>query len=467
MNKKILFVIPPSSISLYKKSKIKAAISEIPYISTATLSATLIEDKNKVNILDLSIYKKDHIKILINKLTKFKPHFVGITFTTPLYKEALKIADSIKKVDNNIILIAGGVHPSALPKETLKESKFDIIVVGEGDKTIVEIVNSKNLSKIKGICYKNDKEIKSTKSRELIKNLDTLPYPSWYLYDLKKYKASKLTSRKSPVGAIETSRGCVFGCTYCNKDIFGRRFRFKSSKRVVNEMEYMLKCGFKEIHIWDDNFVTNIKRAKEICDEIIRRKLKFPWCLACGIRVDCVDEEFLKKAKKAGCYSVYLGVETGNSKILKNINKGITTKQVEKAFKMTKKIGIETVGFFMFGLPGETKETMKQTIDFAKKLDPDYAKVTILVPYPSTPIYFEMKKKGLIKTKDWSKYNFHTASKVYNHETLDWNTLEKYYNKFYREFYFRPIYIIKRVSKGILNGRIFFDIYYFLKTWLI
>ncbi len=479
MKKRILLVIPPSSIRLYAKSKIKAAVSEIPYISTAALAATLLQDHNHVKILDLSVQKNNHLHHLQDILNQFKPEFVGVTFTTPLYKEGLRIAAEVKKFDEKIIVIAGGVHPSALPEETLKESRFDLIVIGEGDRTIVELVNanppnSKDsspidyLSLIDGICYKTPTgEIKRTKPRELIKDLDELPYPAWHLYDLNAYKTSGLTSKKNPVGAIETSRGCVFGCTYCNKDIFGRRFRFKSAERVADEFEYMIKIGFKEIHVWDDNFVTNIKRAKDICDLLIQRKVNLPWCLACGIRVDCVDEEFLLKAKQAGCYSVYFGVETGNAELLKRINKGIKIEQVVEAFKMAKKVGLETLGFFMFGLPGETEETMQETIDFAKKLDPDYAKVTILVPFPSTPIYHELESKGLIKTKDWSKYNFHTASRVYNHEKLDWDTLEKYYTSFYKQFFFRPGYIGKRAVKGIINGRIFYDCYYFLKTWIV
>ena len=152
---------------------------------------------------------------------------------------------------------------------------------------------------------------------------------------------------------------------------------------------------------------------------------------------------------------------------MKRINKGIKIEQVVEAFKIAKKVGLETLGFFMFGLPGETEETMQETMDFAKKLDPDYAKVTILVPFPSTPIYHELESKGLIKTKDWSKYNFHTASRVYNHEKLDWDTLEKYYASFYKQFFFLPGYIAKRAVKGLANGRIFYDCYYFIKTWIV
>ncbi len=464
---KFLLINPPSSIKVYKKSKLKAAVSEMPLVSLASLGAILEEEKVNVNVLDLAT-SLDPINDLKNKLNDFNPDYVGVTFTTPLYNEAKEIARITKEFDNNIITIAGGVHVSALPKDTLNECEFDIGVMGEGEETLKELVNEKELSKINGICYKKDNEIIINPKRPLIKNLDDLPLPAWHLFNINKYKASKLTTRNQPVGPIETSRGCVYGCIYCNKDIFGRTFRFKSPERVIKEIEHMLSFGFKEIHIWDDNFSTKLDRAKKICDIIIEKGLnkKFTWALACGIRADCIDEEFIRKAKEAGCYSIYIGVETGNPELLKRINKGETLEEIKRAFELCKKVEIETVAFYMFGLPGETKETMDKTIEFAKKLDSDYAKFTITVPYPSTPLFYEWDEKGYIKTKDWSKYNFHTASKVYNHPNLDWDTLEKYYHKAYLRFYFRPSYIAKKIVKGIKEGRLLTDIYYAIKTFI-
>ncbi|MDD5650618.1 MAG: radical SAM protein [Candidatus Nanoarchaeia archaeon] len=462
---KFLLIIPPSSIKVYKKSKLKAAVSEMPIVSIASLAAVLEENKVNTQILDLSV-SLDPLNDLNNKLIMFNPDYVGITFTTPLYNEAKEIADIVKKFNPKIITIAGGVHVTALPQDTLKELNFDIAVLGEGEETLKEIIDKKPLSKIKGIAYKEKNKIKINPRRELIKNLDSLPLPAWHLFDLTKYKSSKLTTRNQPVGPIETSRGCVYGCTYCNKDIFGRTFRFKSPERVIKEIEHMLKSGFKEIHVWDDNFSTNLERAKKICDLIVEKNLKFSWALACGVRCDCIDEEFLLKVKKAGCYAIYLGVETGNPEILKKINKGETLEQIKKAFDMCKKIGIETVAFYMLGLPGETIETMNQTIEFAKNLGSDYAKFTITVPFPSTPLFHEWDKAGIIKTKEWSKYNFHTASKVYDHPNLSWDTLEKYYNKAYREFYFRPGYITHKIIKDIKKHRLLLDAYYALKTFI-
>ncbi|MDD5133654.1 MAG: radical SAM protein [Candidatus Nanoarchaeia archaeon] len=464
---KFLLINPQSSVKIYKTGKLRAVVSEMPMISLASLAGVLEKNKVEVQVLDLatSLAPEQELK---DTLRYFNPDYVGVTFSTPLYEEAKQIAEIVKSFNPKIITIAGGVHISALTEETLKNTQFDIGVIGEGEETLQDIINKKPLVKIKGIAYKNKGKIKINKRRELIKDLDSLPLPAWHLFNLKKYKASKLTTRKQPVGPIETSRGCVYGCIYCNKDIFGRTFRYKSPERVILEIKHMLNSGFKEIHVWDDNFVTNLDRAKKICDLIIQEGLnkKVKWVLACGVRCDCIDEEFIKKAKQAGCYSIYLGVETGSPELLKKINKGETLEQIKYAFYLCKKVGIETVAFYMFGLPGETIETMEQTIQLAKDLDSDYAKFTITVPFPSTPLFHEWEKQGILKTKDWSKYNFHSASKVYDHPNLSWEILEKYYHKAYKDFYFRPKYLAKRLFRDIKEGRLLIEIYGAFKTFI-
>ncbi len=459
-----MLINPPSSLRAYSKSKIKAAIPQIPILNLATLAASLLKAGHEVRILDLAI-SYTPLKDLVRKVKSFQPDFAGVTCTTPLFHEAAKVSRVIKKINPNIVVLGGGSHPTALPEETINNSKMDIVIVGEGDYTIVDVVSGKKWEEIKGVCFEHNGKIVQTECRTPIENLDELPFPAWHLFNLKKYKTPRLTSKKNPVGGIETSRGCLYNCTYCNKKIHGKTFRFKSAERVVDEMEYMLKCGFREIHIWEDQFSTDLDRAKKICDLIVQRGLKFPWNIFTGIRVNCVDEEFLRKAKKAGCYSVSFGPESGNQELLNNIKKGITLDQCRKAFKLAKRVGLETVGFFMFALPGETEETMKKTLKFAIELDPDYAKVTMTLPFPTTPLFDDLEKQGLIKTKDWSMYNFHNTTEVYNHPNLSWSTIQRYYDLFYRKFYFRPKYIVRRIAKGLMNGNIFYDAFYFIKTW--
>ena len=285
------------------------------------------------------------------------------------------------------------------------------------------------------------------------------------MFSLDKYKNSRISSRKNPVGLIETSRGCTFQCNFCNKLIFGSKYRAKDPKRVVDEMEYMLKCGFKEIHIIDDNFTQDIDRAKEICIEIIRRNLKFIWSSFSGVRVDMVDYEFFKLAKQSGCWQVAFGIETGDQNVLNKINKKITLSQTEKAVKLAKKAGLNTFGFFMLALSGETENSMKHTIEFAKRLPLDIAKFDICIPYPGTNYYKELDLAGRIKSKNWSKYICHQLDEpLFDHSNLDWATIKKYYKKAFREFYLRPRYFIRRFIRSLIMGDLVYDICYFLKA---
>jgi anaerobic magnesium-protoporphyrin IX monomethyl ester cyclase len=460
---KCLLINCPDAQDVYVESKIRLGVSLMPPLSLASLAAVLIQENHEVKVIDLRLsnYPFEDLKEIINK---FSPDYAGITFTTPLFKTASKIMAYIKEIKKDTICMAGGPHASALPQETITEPAFDIVVIGEGELTINEILANKNLNEINGIIYRENQTIKRNEPRALIENLDTLPYPAWHLFDIKKYKTPRLSCRKNPVGPMETSRGCVYGCVYCSKCIFGRRFRKKSVARIVDEMEFMLKSGFKEIHMMDDMFSTNLEEAKQVCDEIIKRKLKFPWNLTNGIRVDRVDEEILTKLKNAGCYRVSFGVESGDDNVLKLINKDINTDQIRNAFKLANKVGIETVAFCMFGLPGETKESMQKTIDLINEIKPTLPKLSILLPLPNTPLFEEWDKEGLILTKNWDDYSFHSSKRVYKHPTLTEVEIYEYYKKFWRDTLLSPSFVFRRIIRDLKTGELIYDIYYFLKT---
>lgn len=466
-SKKVLLINPPGTTQVYSTAKIKAAKPVVPSISLATLAGALLKEGYRdVKILDLNI-SKDPDKAIQNVLNAYEPDFVGITFVTPLFDLARELCEKIKKAHPDVIVMGGGVHTTTLPEETLKKSQFDVVAIGEGEETIVELVGAKNWEEINGIAYKKDGKIYINPRRPLIENLDDLPFPAWHLCDIPKYFSSYLNSRKNPVGAIETSRGCPFRCCFCNKTIFGKRFRVKSAERVVDEIGRMLKLGFKEIHVYDDNFSADMERAKLICDLIIKRGLKFPWNIFSGLRVDRIDEELLLKLKKAGCYRTAIGIESGNQGVLDQIGKDITLEKVRSAVALIKKAKIECLGFFILGLPGETEKTMQDTINFAKELKLDFAKTGIVSPFPGTPLYEEWEKEGRISSRNWSDYIFHATGKLaYDHPNLSAETIWKYYNKFYRKLYLNPHFILNRFFKGIKSGRIFKDIYYFLKMIL-
>ncbi len=217
----------------------------------------------------------------------------------------------------------------------------------------------------------------------------------------------------------------------------------------------------------DDMFSTNLDRAKEICRLIIKRKIKFVWNAQAGLRVDRIDEELLRLMKEAGCYATSLGIESGNQDILKIINKGITLDQVRSAVALVKKVGLQTTGFFILGLDGETEATMQDTINFAKELKLDFPKTGILVPLPGTPVFQKWDAEGRIKSRDWSHYVFHPEHNlVYEHPNLKFETILAYYNKFYKELYFSPGFVWQHFKNSVKTGKVFSDGYYFLKAIL-
>ncbi len=242
--------------------------------------------------------------------------------------------------------------------------------------------------------------------------------------------------------------------------------RFKSPERVVNEMQYMLDIGFNELHVQDDLFSSDKERAKKIADLVVERKMDFPWMLTNGIRVDTVDLELFQKLKKAGCYRIAFGIESGNQDVLDDVQKGTTLEQIRNAVSLTKLAKIETFGFFMLALPADTEETMQQTIDLAKELDLDLPKFVVTTPYPGTRLYDIYKEKNLINSKKWSDYLQHNVdmSHIFDHPHLSWETIGKYYRKAYREVYFRPSFIYKRVKKGLKERTLFQDFKTFITT---
>ncbi|MBU1147870.1 MAG: B12-binding domain-containing radical SAM protein [Candidatus Omnitrophica bacterium] len=463
MKKKVLLFNPPSALRVYSASSVKAVVPELASMSLAMIAGSLLEEGTNVRIVDLMLYKsQDTERVTQQEIAQFKPDIVGVTATTPLFYEANSISDKAKSISKNIITILGGPHASSLPLDCLKESSFDIIVEGEGERVIKEIVSGNDPKGIKGVYCKG--RIGYEKADAI--PIDELPFPALELFDTKRYVCSRVIARNNPVGPIEMSRGCPFSCSFCNKTVHGKKFRIKSAGRIIEELSTLKRLGYREFHVLDDQFTADIDKAKEVCEEIIRKNINMSWNLRTGIRVDMVDQEFLGTAKQAGCYQMGVGFESGNQAGLDAVGKGIRLEQAIKAAEMIKRSGIEIAGFFMLGLPGETVEAMEETIRFAIRLNPDYAKATILVPFPGTRIYDEFEKKGLIKTKDWSRYNFHNAHEIYTHPNLSWECLNHYYKLFHRRFYLRLRYLARRFWKSLIQGRLFVDIRCGYQTFL-
>ncbi len=466
MKKKILLLNTNYYDDIFTASKVRAAISNAtPPLGLITIAGPLLEAGCNVEILNLNIVK-DYIKKLIERLKEFQPDFVGITATTPTIKKAYELSDIIKSINNHIIVVAGGPHPSALPMEVLQESSFDCVVRGEGDIIFRRLIVEGISQAIPNLFFKKDNNIvESFDQNFFVENLDSIPFPPYHLIDIKQYRQPEISCRRNPVAYMETSRGCFARCIYCNKNIFGYKIRMKSVERVLGEMEFLLKLGFKEIHIIDDIFTADMKRAYQICEEIIKKNMQFSWYPRGGIRVDRVDKELLAVMKRAGCYRIPFGIESGSQKVLDSINKKITLEQAENAVKCAKDAQMEVECYFMLGLPEENEEDIMKSIEFAIKLDPDYCKFALTIPLPGTPLFEDMLKNNQIKNKDWEKYSFSTSSKdLFIHKNLSYEILEKYNRISYKKFYWRWSYILKMLIKTLRQKTFISHIRAFINT---
>jgi len=245
-----------------------------------------------------------------------------------------------------------------------------------------------------------------------------------------------------------TSRGCPGMCTYCNAhSIFKRVFRARSAKNVVDELELLVNSmNIREIHVWDDNFVTDRKRVFEIRDEIKKRNISVKIAFPNGIRADFLDEALMRALKEMGSYSIAIGVESASEEVLKKARKGIKLEKIEEVFRIAKKLKLETWAFFIIGLPGETVETIKKTIAFAKKINPDIAKFHILKPYPGTEVYDTLKSLNFILTEDYDKFGIHTPP-VHRLENLSPDDMLLWQKKAYKTFYLRPSKIVNQAFR--------------------
>jgi radical SAM superfamily enzyme YgiQ (UPF0313 family) len=386
---------------------------------------------------------------------------VGITAMTPTVGTALSIAHHIKQRNPGLKIVMGGAHVTLLPEETLASSPdIDIIIRGEGDETVIELLRAleekRPLDNVAGISYRVDGKVIHTADRTSTVDMDSLPYPAFHLLPWQRYKPHPPHGMYMPFGAIVTSRGCPYRCAYCSKPVFGSKFRAQSPERVVKEVAYLKeKFGVKEIAFYDDSFTLDKKRVHAICEKIIENKLKIAW--TCETRVNLVDKELLKHMKQAGCYAVAYGIESASPEIIKTLQKDITLEQVTEAVHDSKEVGLQVIGYFMLGSPGETPETIQQTIDFAKKLKVDFAQFSVTTPFPGTELY-DIYMRDNKERISWESFVYagtdNPTTPVFESDKLSRNDLKTWTSRAYREFYLRPAYLWQRLRRCTSWGEI-------------
>lgn len=354
-----------------------------------------------------------------NKIGGFMPDFVGISMLTANYRAAKNIARIAKNLDDSVKVVIGGAHATLDPVGTLAEAEFDYIIRGEGEFTFLELVNGQKEEKIRGLSFKKDSEMIHNDDRSFIENLDVLPFPC---------RDSFLNDTEFlDYGNVATGRGCSFSCSYCASPRLWRRIvRFRSIPNLMAELECLsADYGSSLVHFVDDTFTLKKSRAKEICQQIIDRKLGINW--VCDTRADCLDDELVALMKKAGCIRVKIGVESGSDRILERIQKSITTKTIRQAVSLVKKHELPLTIYLMAGFPGETNDDLQQTIQLARELDADYVSLSVLAPYYGTQIWCQLEKSGKKMDKEHWEYFYHQSQDMLVNDGLDPAVLKEFF----------------------------------------
>lgn len=422
---KVLLINPPNSIL----AKWNLPLHIFQPVGIAYIAAVLGKKGYEVKILDaLALGWKNETVIngikyvgltqeqIGDKIKEYSPDIVGIGFLfTPQAKEAHRTAETVKKVNPDIFIMAGGAHATALPESVLSNPNIDCVVIGEGEYTVLELVekikDNQRWQQTNGIAYKeqNNRIIK-TNPRAPIENLDDLPFPARHLLPMEIYfkAAKKVKSARSistfgkKWATIITSRGCPFNCIFCTVHLVMKRgFRARSPENVVAEIEYLIKnYGIEHLDIEDDNLTLKEERAKKILDSIIEKKIDIEWSTPNGIRADAVDEELIEKMKKSGCTRTIVAPESGNQYVVNNIiGKMLDLEKINQVVRWCKKYKLLVEAFFVLGFPGETKEQMYDTIAYAKKLRKigvDDCAFYIATPFYGTQLYKIAKERGYL-----------------------------------------------------------------------
>ena len=379
------------------------------------IAAVLEQAGYNVRIIDLNVRKMNDSG-LEGKISD--ADVVGITGMITEYGEILRLATAVKKVNARIRVVLGGPLATTLPQELLQKSQADFVVLGEGERTIINLLSAiehgDNFTDIKGIAYRKDSQIIVTKPAEPIADLDTIPFPARHLLDIDRYLGDYFESfgiKIKEFGKIKstniiTSRGCPYSCTFCFKNMWGYQWRGRSPGNVIEEMELLHgEFGVNGFFFNDDTFLLNKKSIFEFCQLLKDKRLPIAWY--CNGRVNLMTKELLKAIYQAGCRGIAYGLESGNQQILDSMKKNITLDQVREVVKWTKDTGLNVTGYFMIGMLGETKDTIEETMAFAEELELDFYGFSLTTPLYGTELYNSVLEAGLISSdstslREWS-----------------------------------------------------------------
>lgn len=438
------FIVPPTGL-FYRDDRCQVSLKGVsnairPPLDIAYMSAVLEENGHICRIKDYPVEDGSSWETVREDIKDFSPTLLIIYTTITSVKDDLLACRIAKEVNPDIITIAKGGDTTISPVERLEMCEdLDIALIGEPEMTLLEIARGISLKDVPGICYRENSGIRRTAKRPFIENLDTLPFPSRHLMNQNKYVRPDTGEIQT---TIQSSRGCPAKCIYCLSSVVtGSKLRLRSPKNVVDELEHCVReYNIRNFFFRADTFTWDKEWVITVCKEIINRKLDIEW--VANSRVNTVDEERLIWMKKAGCWLVSFGVESGNQYILDMTQKGITLEESREALRLAKKQKLKSFVTYLIGMPWDTEETIMQTFDFAREIDGDFFEVILPFPFPGTIYYHIAKRDGLILdgAHDHTYDHFNSVVRTYHLSAEELTRLKK---KSFWYLYARPKYVKK------------------------
>jgi len=441
------------------EAKVWSERKHIP-LGLGYLAAVLREGGHEVMIFDAAIEDVGVDYYLDRAEEEGRPYgMIGITATTPLINDAWEMAQLGKQ--RGLITVLGGPHLTIMPLESLQPphtAYVDYVFKGEAEYSFLELINTLEAGHepglIPGINFRRGEELIVSPESPMIPDLDALPFPAHDLFKIERYTNLQPLTDGLDLHArsftILTSRGCPYKCTFCSKPVTGDTWRARSVESIVAEWRWLVKgLGATEIGMTDDIWNLKLPRAKELCRRLVEEGLNtVPWVTVHGMKVNHTDLELFQLMKAAGCKRVGFGVENGDEHMLRNvIRKGQTLDQVREAFANAKAAGLQTMGFFIFGMPGDNEETMEKTIQLALELDPQLANFMLAAPFPGTVMYDMIKEGGEVFADKWEDFAIHEQKARFTmNENYDSDLVIKKWREAYRRFYlYRPERVLEKM----------------------
>ncbi len=413
---------------------VRSAMPPLGLLSVASYA----ESKGyKVRVVDIHIegYSAEQF---LEKVRTAKPRVVGISVMTATANAANQVARLVKSVVPDCTVVFGGVHAEALPSEALRNSSVDCVVRGDGEESFIALLEGKAVKDIPGLSWRDGTKLVHNKPATVEMNLDRFPFPAYHLVPMHKYYPAIGAYARLPAINMLMTRGCPGKCTFCNSAM--TTLRSRSPESMVEEIKYLRETyGIREIQFYDDTFTVAKKSVLRFCELMIEADLGVAW--VAFVRADCFSETLAVAMKKAGCHQVLVGVESGSDQILETIRKPIEREKTLEVVRIARKVGIESRASFILGSPGETTETIRQTMEFSKELDADIVQYNICTPYPGTQMYRWAQENHCLVSEEWS--DFELSEFMMKLPTIETAEIHKAYAEGHRDYYLRPKLLVR------------------------